>query len=354
MKYFAIIGRHPELSMAELQLINPQNITKINLSTVIFELEEIVEDDKSEYIYNLLNQLAGISKWWKIINLEDIDLKGKTVGTNNDDLWMILKKQYGARRYKFVEMLKSDLEIKNDWVEIIQIQDGLYGQILGYQNIPLFEKIDFDKPSHGMQIGMMPSKLTNIMINIWLANLSDKSQMTIYDPFCGFGTTGFLANALWYNFIWSDINISMIKPNKKRRFEDDNNKFINNQLFTIFKQDVTENWTHPAINHVNLIVTEWWLGPVTWRNTHIRDILARVPEITNVYMKLLQNADAIYDQIAICMTYPVYRRNDYEDQIWPVITQWMDEHNWKYEKIDLYYRKDHTVARQVIVCIKNI
>lgn len=351
MQHFAIIWRHPDLSLAELQLINPINLKKINIHTVLFDIEE----DKSEYIYNILKQLAGVSKRGKIISLDNIDIKNKTIWTNNDDLWMMLKKQYWAKRYKFVELIKSDLEIKQNWLEIIQLWEWIYGQVLGYQNIPLFEKVDFEKPSHGMQIGMMPSKLTNIMLNIWLANLDKVDEnTTIYDPFCGFGTTGFVANALGYNFVWSDINISMIKPNKKRRFEDNQNIYIQNKLFTTFRHDVQDPRIHPVLNHVNLIVTEWWLGPVTNKNTHIRDIISKVPQIAEIYLKLLENANNIYDNISIVMTYPVYRRNDYEDIIWPELVKWMDENNWWYKKIDLYYRKDHTVARQVILCYKKL
>ena len=69
-----------------------------------------------------------------------------------------------------------------------------------YQDIDLFSAVDYDKPSAGMGIGMMPAKLTLMMINIARAqfesNHNPKSEYTVYDPFCGFGTTGFLANAL--------------------------------------------------------------------------------------------------------------------------------------------------------------
>jgi DNA modification methylase len=38
----------------------------------------------------------------------------------------------------------------------------------------------------------------------------------VYDPFCGFGTTGFVANWLGHHFIGSDINITPCKENVKR------------------------------------------------------------------------------------------------------------------------------------------
>lgn len=68
----------------------------------------------------------------------------------------------------------------------------------GYQQISLYEAIDYDKPLKGMNVGMMPSKLAHVLINIALSQHTDNpiEKPVIYDPFCGFGTTNRLANAL--------------------------------------------------------------------------------------------------------------------------------------------------------------
>jgi len=52
--------------------------------------------------------------------------------------------------------------------------------------------IDFGKPAHGMEVGMMPAKLAQMLVNIGIATLHAQSGddvYTVYDPFCGFGTT---------------------------------------------------------------------------------------------------------------------------------------------------------------------
>jgi tRNA G10 N-methylase Trm11 len=43
---------------------------------------------------------------------------------------------------------------------------------------------------------MMPAKLTHTMINIALSQAENKRFKLIYDPFCGTGTTGIIANYL--------------------------------------------------------------------------------------------------------------------------------------------------------------
>jgi tRNA G10 N-methylase Trm11 len=56
-----------------------------------------------------------------------------------------------------------------------------------YQNISLYETIDFGKPSSGMTIGMMPAKLAHILVNIGVAQSYKKAEeITVRDPFCGF------------------------------------------------------------------------------------------------------------------------------------------------------------------------
>ncbi|MEI8008619.1 MAG: hypothetical protein WCI00_04345 [bacterium] len=42
----------------------------------------------------------------------------------------------------------------------------MYGIVEQYQNIELYEAIDFGKPGRSMEMGMMPAKLAHIMINI--------------------------------------------------------------------------------------------------------------------------------------------------------------------------------------------
>jgi hypothetical protein len=57
---------------------------------------------------------------------------------------------------------------------LINLGNGDYGVVEQYQNIPLYETIDFEKPARSMQMGMMPAKLTHMMINIGLNSLKSK------------------------------------------------------------------------------------------------------------------------------------------------------------------------------------
>jgi tRNA G10 N-methylase Trm11 len=59
---------------------------------------------------------------------------------------------------------------------------------------------------------MMPPKLVQMMINIGQTN----GQKSIYDPFCGLGTTLIeAANMGYMNLYGSDLSIDMIRATKK-------------------------------------------------------------------------------------------------------------------------------------------
>ncbi|MEI6672583.1 MAG: DNA methyltransferase [bacterium] len=66
----------------------------------------------------------------------------------------------------------------------------------------------------------------------------DIENLTIYDPFVGSGTTGFLANYLGYDFIGSDIKIEYAKQNTTRW---KTTKFYTpDKQFNIFTHDITK------------------------------------------------------------------------------------------------------------------
>ena len=93
-----------------------------------------------------------------------------------------MKKQYGLKRFKQVDLLHTDLEVKMKGIELVRIA-GKWAQVLGYQNIRLYEVIDFEKPGRSMQMGMMPAKLTHTLLNIGLSYLKEQDKTLIYDPF---------------------------------------------------------------------------------------------------------------------------------------------------------------------------
>ncbi|MDR2189645.1 MAG: hypothetical protein LBP53_00105 [Candidatus Peribacteria bacterium] len=109
---------------------------------------------------------------------------------------------------------------------------------------------------------MMPAKLTHALINIGIASLKKRTkmlpeQLLIFDPFCGTGTTGFVANALGYHFIGSDIKLNFALQNQQRRKQ---TQHYHHQLFSFIEQDISKpldaDKFQELLTHQTLIITE--------------------------------------------------------------------------------------------------
>jgi tRNA G10 N-methylase Trm11 len=107
-----------------------------------------------------------------------------------------------------------------------------------------------------MKIGMMPAKLTHIMINIGLAHTDMDTTSNIYDPFCGLGTTILMANALGYHAIGSDIQPEQAQKNIDRRKSRKSTEHRQQENIYIFQHDVTKPFNEPKLQNVSLIVSE--------------------------------------------------------------------------------------------------
>lgn len=353
MAYFAILGKHKQISLAELQYIQPTNLSTHG-PIAIFDTA----------FPDRLEKLWGIIKWWTVTTLWELSESDNPaiVWTNSRLLGKYLKDAWYTRRFKELTLDHSDREVQDKGQELILIHSNevldesvQIGIVTGYQDIWLFEAIDFDKPGSGMWIGMMPSKLALTMINIALAqyqsNHDTKLEYTIYDPFCGFGTTNFLANAHGHHTIGSDINGSLIKPNlawwqTHARHTD--------QRITTFKHDAITPITKPFVAHTDVIVSEWWLWPIVTTRLMPKVAHHQLAQIGDVYCGFLKQVDAYFSDITVCITIPVYRIYEVN-----VILEMIQSLLWSNPKRSInpisqvYERKGQFVTRQIVVLQKS-
>lgn len=83
------------------------------------------------------------------------------------------------------------------------------GKTLACQDIDAYAKRDTGK-SRDMVVGMMPPKLVQMMLNI------SRNPSTVYDPFCGLGTTLIEAANMGITRVYgSDISREMVQSSKK-------------------------------------------------------------------------------------------------------------------------------------------
>ncbi|MDD2486775.1 MAG: DNA methyltransferase [Candidatus Gracilibacteria bacterium] len=131
----------------------------------------------------------------------------------------------------------------------------LAGNTIIFQDVDEYSKRDLGK-SRDMQVGMLPVKLAQMMINI------SGSNTGIYDPFCGLGTVLIeAANAGYRKIYGSDIRQDLVDISEKNlesfiRFGDSSIDY------SIFEMDVMDiGKTNKKLDGLN-IVTEGYLGDI--------------------------------------------------------------------------------------------
>ena len=333
--FFAILWKNIDISLEELEFIQPQNIKQLDNFTVTFET----------FFPEKLNLLWGIIKRWKIVNTQEFDnvlSSTKLLWTQDKALWIELKKKYKIKRFKITDLLHTDKEVKEKWIEIIKIKSD-FGIVKWYQNIPLYEAIDFDKPARDMKMWMMPSKLAHIMLNIWLNNI--QWNPTIYDPLSWSGTMGFIANFFWYNFIWSDIKTNYLIQNLERR---QSTKFCKNSRFETFQQDIFLPINTQELNMI--VITEWRLWPIVTDHTSSEQVQKYQHQVIDTYKELVKRIHEI-NAVKWVFTIPYYiwYENKVEQEIQEISTKlW-----FKFKSVQEIYKRDNQkVWRKIVILNK--
>ena len=351
--YFWIIGDHEELASHALTYLHATHIVCIKKNIITFQT----------VLPERLQTCASLIKRGQVVSHEELEkeLSSDTVGVAENKFWVHLKKQFfPIKRFKLVELIHTDLEIKTKGQEVISLGENIYGLVQWYQNISLYEAIDFQKPIGGMGVGMMPSKLALTLINMGIGQYESLSssplqntQLTLRDPFCGFGTTNFLANHLWYNTIWSDINPTQAKQNRKRR-RNGETLCKGEKLWTFLKQDVTQPFKSPIFRHGNVIVSEGRLGHIVTNKTALNEVQIFSWEVEAVYKSFFTNLTALKKTdtnnkiITVIITIPTWLKHnlsiseairDHVNSLWRTTTL--------LEKP--YSREKQLVGRQVLI-----
>ena len=158
------------------------------------------------------------------------------------------------------------------------------------QDINAYSKRDYAK-SRDMQIGMLPPKLSQMMINLaetfnnpsalQAAPFNSKESKMIYDPFVWLWTILIEARLMWFKWLYgSDLNPKMVETARKNSggvIEKLNAKFINEASFF----DKIKKW---------VIVSEWYLWEVmTQKNISKERILEQRKSLEKIYTPFFEN-----------------------------------------------------------------
>lgn len=220
------------------------------------------------------------------------------------------------------------------------------GESVSMQNIDAYSKRDFDKPGRDAQVGMLPPKLAQIMIN-----LAGKNIHSIFDPFCGTGTTlmeGLLMNK---DVVGSDIEEKMIAHSEKNLAWLKENFQVSHN-FRTFVKDARFITKGNIPDGVDAIITEGYLGPAVSRLPSIFEREKVFRELANLHLNWLKTVHALTPPTCkIVMCVAAYKDGNKIEHL-PKFNELAREAGYRVTAAFTYDRPDQVVARDVKILEK--
>lgn len=295
-----------------------ENFYKLGWTIKIFELDFFanIEDIYESILETALNTewkfKYSLNLFWeKSLKLENILKKTKNLLKNksisaryfNKDDW----KNLSSAQILGNSILKKwfDFNIINLW------NIFYFGKTLEVQDIDSYSKRDFSK-NRDMQVGMLPPKLCQMMINIWKES-KDCESKNVYDPFVWLGTVLIEALNMWIpKVFWSDLSEKMVDESRKNISDFISKNWLKNISFKIGKLNAKFINESEILQKekIDLIVTEWYLWEImTKKNISLDRINKQKESLLSIYSKFFENLVKVDFSWRIMICFPFWELN---------------------------------------------
>lgn len=394
MKYVAIAGRQPLISLAEIQALYDKAARLVGKKLVFFEINE----DGEENISPDINRLGGSLKLGRFFNT-DFSKLAKFLATTHPEGKITLgisdfskQKKSGLAKQKSMELKRSlarvgrsvrvitsnepeissaaahhnQLGEKAGCFEIFLIDREIYLS-LGTQNITAYTERDQARPARDAKVGMLPPKLAQILINL-CGKLPEGAR--VLDPFCGTGVVLQEAAIMGYVPYGTDLNERMVEYSKKNLswlFNERNQKRFKILPDLIQKKDqilnaisVGDATSFAWDGEIDAVAFEGYLGaPMSKPPVDIKfkTEKAKCREIAIGFLKNI--TPQIKSGTPVVMALPAWLRENGKYAGLNILDE-IQEMGYNFEKFQdlsqsdlLYYREGQIVAREIIVIRKR-
>ena len=378
MNYLAILGRQPEISIAELESLF-SDVEKISSDLAIFNSENLpnivffggslkfavkLDQKPLDFLQNLpAGKITfGLSDYSKSANKNSAAheaLKLKKILTRHGRSVRVVENR--AAVLSTATALHNGLSGKNDRkIELIKTDRGWF-RTIGIQNIDAYTRRDQARPARDARVGMLPPKLAQILIN--LCGPLEKPA-TLLDPFCGTGVVLQEALLMGFQVCGTDIDERMVKYSEKNLdWLLGNLEIVNlgraplsvseGKYFQISVGDATTHkWPH-----IDAVACESYLGrPFSKIPTEI-ELKTEQQNCQNIILGFLKNlAGQISENTPVAIAIPAWLRNDHTFKRLKILDEieklGYNVNNKSREGL-LYHREDQIVARDIIILRKK-
>lgn len=394
MKYVAIAGRQPLISLAEIQALYDKAARLVGKKLIFFEIDE----DGEENISPDINRLGGSLKLGRFFDT-DFSKLAKFLATTHPEGKITLgisdfskQKKSGLAKQKSMELKRNlakmgrsvrvitsnepeissatahhnQLGEKAGCFEIFLIDREIYLS-LGTQNITAYTERDQARPARDAKVGMLPPKLAQILINL-CGKLPEGAR--VLDPFCGTGVVLQEAAIMGYVPYGTDLNERMVEYSKKNLswlFNERNQKRFKILPDLILKKDqileaisVGDATNFTWEGEIDAVAFEGYLGaPMSKPPVDIKfkTEKAKCREIAIGFLKNI--TPQIKSGTPVVMALPAWLRENGKYAGLNILDE-IQEMGYNFEKFQdlsqsdlLYYREGQIVAREIIVIRKR-
>ena len=397
MKYIAVLGRLPKISLAEIQAIYDSNAKLIGPELAVFETNKAVSIDRlggsiklGQIFSGNFRELAETINSRKPEGKITIGVSSYALNSNHKnkkstvenlvrrkamELKSLLKKL--GRNVRVVEArgpeissataFHNNLGEKPGAEEVILVGSETYLS-LGVQNIDKYRERDQMRPARDAKVGMLPPKLAQILINLG-GEISESKK--VLDPFCGTGVVLQEALILGQPVMGSDLspriveytqkNLDWLLEKKARFFQVKPELIAQKNLFldSIYPGDATD-FAWPRASEIGLVACECFLGsPMSKPPVEIK-LKDEKQNCKRIILGFLKNlAKQIEDDTPVVIAVPAWLREDGSYSRLSIIDEITDMgYNLaKFQGLSqsdmIYYREGQIVAREIIVLRKS-
>lgn len=346
MQYFFIPGRFPDLSLAELKsVVKVYSHKEFVIDATNYDYFSARTKFSTDDVSAVFNRLGGYIKYGHLVDLEDPTIIEYLIGLNAKKYAVSVygnwergeDREYAAKLNNRLKEILSKNNVKASFVgsgetqisagslvgnnilengfELVVLKDKngeiKMGLTDGVQDIEDYGKRDFEKPSADKEMGMLPPKLAQIMVNL----TEMKPGGTLWDPFCGSGVILMEALLLGYDVLGSDISIDAVESSRDNIEWMGQNYELAERKFNTFEFDVTKG--NKKVEHdlkitgVDGVAFEPYMGPPQTRKLHPK----KADKLINHVTDLLKDAFELFERtldrdtlvVAVVPSYLTYK-----------------------------------------------
>ena len=386
MKSLIILGRQPEIGLAELESLYGSEVLQPLESAVLIDLppnkidfvrlggsiklaEVLTITSKSELkniIFKTVKKIVLPDSGKLIVGISsyNLDIQEHTLHGIGLSVKKILKSRgYNARVVPNPEKALSSAQVYHNkltserGIELLLV-DSDKGVVLArttaVQDIEAYAARDQNRPKRDARIGMLPPKLAQIIINL-ASNSQNVLGSRLLDPFCGTGVILQEALLMGFDVYGTDVDTRMVDYSRTnidwllKRFSSNKNVLIE------VGDAKNYRWKPP----INIVATETYLGKPLGSIPSDAELQEIIDQVNILNKKIIRN---IHGQLGsgtrLCLAVPAWSiKNRFIHLSFLDQLEVLGYNRVAFKHSDLkslvYHRPGQIVARELVTLIRN-